>query len=36
VPFSVQVLTGCPAATPARRDFEALLRGAMRSIGLGG
>ena len=35
LPFVVRTLTGCPAAVPTRRDFEALLHGAMRSIGLG-
>jgi hypothetical protein len=35
MPFAVRALTGCPAAVPARRDFEALLREAMRSIELG-
>jgi hypothetical protein len=35
LPFAVRPLTGCPAAMPARRDFEAFFRGAMRSIGLG-
>jgi hypothetical protein len=35
MPFAVRALTGCPAATPARRDFEALLCRAMRSIELG-
>jgi hypothetical protein len=35
LPFAVRPLTGCPAAMSARRDFEALLHGAMRSVGLG-
>jgi hypothetical protein len=35
MPFAVRALTGYPAATPARRDFEALLCRAMRSIELG-
>jgi len=32
MPFAECALTGCPAATRPRLDFEALLHGAMRSI----
>jgi hypothetical protein len=35
MPFSVRALTGCPAATRVRRDFEALLHEVMRSIRFG-
>jgi hypothetical protein len=34
--LAAAALTGCPAATPRRLDFEALIRGAIRSSSVGG